>query len=160
MNIRAVTLNSGVTALSQLLVERNGQMQSRFTWADFIDRRAIEIPMRPRKVRQILWSAFFGALIAMSLMAILIIRSPHAHADPNKADVNAGATCTLIAMDPTNAGIDQAVMNLLSLGYGVEDKGAATELAYALNNVCPQYIPLVKKWSDSHPSQVRKVTVA
>ena len=94
------------------------------------------------KTREILYSVLFGALIAAALTAILIISSPHAHAD---IDSDTKMVCNVIASDPSNSGVDAAVLILLGERY--DAKQVASELSYAIAYRCPQYLKLVTSWA-------------
>jgi hypothetical protein len=123
-----------------------GSIQFGWLPAKFHLRESMEMkpPYHPRY--QILVSMFFGALIAAGLMAILIIRSPHAHATP---DSDAQETCEIINAGQSMHAIDAAVYTLIGKGYGIADQQLTHEIMYAVLEYCPQDLPLINQWVHS-----------
>jgi hypothetical protein len=96
------------------------------------------------KTKQILISMFYGGLIGAFLCAILIIRSPHAHATP---DSDAQEVCELVVANPTMHGVDSAFYMLYAKGYSTTQQ--ATILYGAIKVYCPQEMPVVQQWASS-----------
>lgn len=101
--------------------------------------------MRPRKVRQILLSIFFGGLIGATLIAIAIIRSPHSYSDPtpySKDWVDSGGgyvVCSLFDDYGVTANTTVNVASALVKVIHVSLYEAAQIINYSVFTYCPRH---------------------
>lgn len=83
-------------------------------------------------------------LIAFGVGALLLLAGyAMARASAASADPTADSVCTMIDNNPTTEGVMAAGYSLLPYSYSPADAGR--RLAYAMQSMCPQHIPLLQQ---------------